>query len=445
MRIQQFVVDSLGDASYLVIAGSEAAVIDPQRDVRPFVEAASAAGAEIRYVFETHVHNDYISGGPELAARGAQIIAPAEAKLEFPHRPIRDGEEVAFGGIRLRAVHAPGHTYEHTAYLAIDEDEKIAGAFTGGAILMAAAGRTDLLGPDHTETLTRLQWETARRLSEMLDPSAEVLPTHGAGSFCSSASIGADRRAPLSVELERNPVLASQTYEIFRSLHLADPGPIPAYYRHMAPINRRGAEVFGEPPVPPLLHPEAVREFAWAQRLVDVRARDDFARASVPGALEIEESGAMLAYVSWLLPFNTPLALLTYDEEQARRVTTDLFRIGYEKVRGYLPFQRWLDAGFETASLPAVYTQEAAEILRVGRMPVLDVRYRNELASDPLPGALQHPLEDITRWAKDAPKGKSLVVCASGQRATMAASFLRTLGHEAIPLIEGGVADLRHA
>jgi len=443
MRIQQFVVDPLGDASYMVIAGSEAAVIDPQRDVRPFLEAARAAGAEIRYVFETHVHNDYVSGGPELAARGAEIVAPAEARLEFPHRAVRDGDEVAFGGIRLRAVHAPGHTYEHTAYLVIDEEGKVAGAFTGGAILMAAAGRTDLLGPDHTEELTRLQWETAHRLAGLLDPSAEVLPTHGAGSFCSSAGIGGDRRAPLSVELQRNPILTSPSYEAFRALHLASPAPIPAYYQHMAPINRRGAEVYGEPPVPPLLHPEAVREFAWAQRLIDVRARSDFVLASVPGAFEVEESNSMLAYLSWLVPFNAPLALITYDEAQARRVTTDLFRIGFERVRGYLPFARWLDANLETASLPTVSVSEAAEILRVGKMPVLDVRHRNELAADPLPGALQHPFEDIARWAEDVPKGPLLLVCASGQRATIAASFLRTLRHDAIPLLHGGAADIR--
>jgi len=443
VRIQQFVVESLGDSSYLVIGQGEAAVVDPQRDVRPFIEAARAAGVSIRYVFETHVHNDYVSGGPELAALGAQVIAPADARLTFPHRPIRDGEEVAFGGVTLRAVHTPGHTYEHTSYLAIDEEGAIKGAFAGGALLIGAAGRTDLLGPAHTEKLTLLQWESAQRLRELLAPLAEVLPTHGAGSFCSSAGTGDERRAPLSVELARNPALNSASFEVFRNLHLAAPAPIPGYYQHMAPINRRGARVFGEPPIPELLSPGELRSLAAAIRVVDVRSRADFAAAAVPGALEIEESTSMLAYVGWLLPFDSPLALVTYDESQAHRVTTDLFRIGYEQVRGYLPFHLWTEAGLPAEAMPFVGIEEAREILRAAKLPVLDVRYRNEHQLERLPGTIELPLDELPRWAERAPEGRSLIVCASGQRSAMAASFLRAHGREAVPLLEGGASDLR--
>jgi hydroxyacylglutathione hydrolase len=157
MKIIQIVAESLGDASYLVVSSGVAAAIDPQRDVRPLLAAAREHGAEIRYVFETHVHNDYISGGRELAALGATVIAPAAAGLMFPHTGANDGDVFAVGGARLRAVAAPGHTYEHTAYLAIDESGATYGAFTGGSLLVGSAGRSDLLGPDHTEELTRLQ------------------------------------------------------------------------------------------------------------------------------------------------------------------------------------------------------------------------------------------------------------------------------------------------
>lgn len=153
MKIIQIVAESLGDASYLVISNSVAAAIDPQRDVRPLLAAAREHGAEIRYVFETHVHNDYISGGRELAALGATVIAPA-AGLMFPHTGANDGDVFTVGGARLRAVAAPGHTYEHTAYLAIDEGGATYGAFTGGSLLVGSAGRSDLLGPDHTDELT---------------------------------------------------------------------------------------------------------------------------------------------------------------------------------------------------------------------------------------------------------------------------------------------------
>lgn len=255
MRIVQFVAEALGDASYLVASGGVAAMVDPQRDVRPYLAKARELGAEIRFVFETHVHNDYLSGGRELAALGAEVVAPAASGLEFPHRPVADGDEVQVGGATLRAVAAPGHTYEHTAYLAVSEAGEIEGAFTGGALLMAAAGRSDLLGPDHSEELTRLQWETAHRLAALLPPSAELMPTHGAGSFCSGSGACQDRRGPLSLELERNPALASPTLEIFRDLHLSSRAPIPDYYAFMAPLNRSGVKSSGRHRFRPNYHP----------------------------------------------------------------------------------------------------------------------------------------------------------------------------------------------
>ncbi|MCC6382621.1 MAG: MBL fold metallo-hydrolase, partial [Dehalococcoidia bacterium] len=344
VRIHQFIAEALGDASYLLVSGNEAAAVDPQRDVRPLLAAAEAAGAVIRFVFETHVHNDYLSGGRELAARGATVVAPAAAGLAFPHEGVEDGEEVAVGGARLRAMATPGHTYEHTAYLAVDERGQVAGAFTGGSVLMAAAGRSDLLGPEHTDDLLRLQWESARRLAGLLPPAAEILPTHGAGSFCSATTACADRRAPLSAELARNPIFLTPSSAAFRSLQPASAAPIPGYYRHMAPINRAGARVFGEPPVPSRLDPAGLEGLiAAGTRILDVRPRLGHAAAHVPGSLGIEESDSLLAYTGWLVPFNAALALVAPDAAQAERVTVALFRLGYEDVRGSLPFAAWQD------------------------------------------------------------------------------------------------------
>lgn len=442
MEIIQFVAGALGDASYLVLSGDAAAVIDPQRDVRPYLATAAERGASIRYVFETHVHNDYLSGGRELAARGAEIVAPAESGLQFPHTAVSDGEEVTFGAARLRAVAAPGHTYEHTAYLAIDEAGAIKGAFTGGAILMAAAGRSDLLGPDHTEELTRMQWETGRRIAAMLPPTAEILPTHGAGSFCSTTATTGDRRAPLAIELDRNPLFSGDSYETFRSLQLASAAPIPGYYRHMAPLNRLGPRVFGEPPQPLPLSPAALGEIlAAGTNVVDTRTRFDHATGHVPGSLGIEDGGSFLAYVGWLLPFNAPLALVTYDSEPAERLATDLFRIGYEDVRGYLPFKQW--KGQPLAAIPVVTQQEAAHILKSGALPVLDVRFAYEQDLEPLPGALRRTIDTFPTWAGTLGNERLLIVCASGERATMAASLLQARGCDVIALADGGASDIR--
>ncbi|HML97819.1 MAG TPA: MBL fold metallo-hydrolase [Tepidiformaceae bacterium] len=438
MKIQQFVAESLGDASYLLVSGSEAAVIDPQRDIEPFVKMATAHGATIRYVVETHVHNDYVSGGRELAALGAEVLAPAASGLEFPHRPMPDGAVLSVGDARIVAVRAPGHTYEHTAYLAQDPGGVTHGAFTGGALLMGAVGRTDLLGPGHTEQLTRLQWETARHLRQLVPVAADVLPTHGAGSFCSTTGTDLGRCGPMAAELQRNPALSSATFELFRDIQLGSVAPIPGYYRHMAPLNRKGPRVFGAVPRPPALDLRQFDALGPDVYRVDVRARQDYAARHLPATLEIEESNSFLAYAGWLIPFNAPIALVSYDAAQAQRVTTDLFRIGYEDVRGFIA----ASTIEPPASLHTVGVREAADMIRAGSLPVLDVRYTQEHRDLPIPGARQLPFDEIQVWAQEIEAGPVLVVCASGQRSTMAASYLRRHGIQAIPLIEGGAAEL---
>ncbi len=442
MEIEQFVAEGLGDASYLVSAGGLAAVVDPQRDIRPFVAAAAARNVRISFVFETHVHNDYLSGGRELAALGAQVVAPRAANLEFPHLGISDAEEISFGGVTLRGMAAPGHTYEHTAYLAVDERGETRGAFTGGALLMAAAGRSDLLGPDHTEELLRLQWETAHRLRHALPPEGAVMPTHGAGSFCSSAGACSERMGPASVEDLRNPALASQSYEAFRAIQLASPSPIPGYYQYMGPINRRGPAVFGQPPQPALIAADTIERLrAEGVAVIDARRRIDFASGYVPGSIAIEDDGSLLAYTSWIVPFNAPLALITYDQAQADRLAVDLFRIGYERVRGYLPFAAWGAGGRQTGTVERVRPAEVAGALASNDRPVLDVRFSNEQDALPLPGSLRRPIDQIHTWIADAPDG-AVLVCASGYRATIAASLLLARGRNVQVCVDGGVADV---
>ncbi len=441
MEIIPFVTEALGDSSYLLVSGDEAAVIDPQRDLRPYLAVAEARGLRIASVFETHVHNDYISGGPALLGLGATVNAPAEGRLEFPHRPLSDGDIVAVSSVAVRAVATPGHTFEHTAYV-VEHDAMPVAAFTGGNLLVGAAGRSDLLGPDNTTKLARLQWESGRRLAGMLRPESEILPTHGAGSFCSASGGPGDRTSRLEVELRHNPALTSADFETFQAIHLEAPSPTPAYYRYMAPINRAGDRRSPAPPSPARLTPEALVQLGAAGvPVLDLRARSEYAAAHVPGAIALEECPSLLGYVSWLYPFDSPLALVTYDTHQAERVTGDLHRTGYEHVRGYLPFHEWLEQGHDSEAFAAVEVTGAAELM-AGGAEVLDVRFEREHMQSALAGARQLPIDRISEWAPEVGPGPVLVVCASGQRATIAASYLAAHGVRAVPLIRGGAAEL---
>jgi len=213
----------------------------------------------------------------------------------------------------------------------------------------------------------------------------------------------------------------------------------PAYYRHMAPINIRGARVYGSFPRPAVQAPGAFASLPEDVFRVDVRPRQQYAAGYLPGSLSIEESGSMLAYLSWLVPFKAPLALITHDRAQSERITVELFRIGYEDIRAYIA----ADAMEPPAVLRTAGIEEAAAILRTAAMPVLDVRYAAEHRESPLPGARPLPFDQIQVWAQEIEAGgPALVVCASGERAAPAATFLRRHGIEAIPLIDGGVDDL---
>jgi rhodanese-related sulfurtransferase len=278
----------------------------------------------------------------------------------------------------------------------------------------------------------------------MLGLESQVLPTHGAGSFCSSGTGPTERTSSLALELARNPALTSGDYQTFEHIQLGVPMPTPAYYRYMAPINRKGDRTAPRPPLPRRLSPNELLEArSSGTPVLDLRARSEYAAAHVPGALALEECTSLLGYVSWLFPFDAPLALVTYDSHQAERVTGDLFRIGYEHVRGYLPFHEWLEQGHESGSLRALEAAQAAELAATGDAQVLDVRFAKEHAQDPVPGARETPIDQIQSWGPTVGKGPFLVVCASGQRATIVASYLSSRGADATPLIRGGAQELR--
>lgn len=430
MELDLLVTEGLGDNSYLLASGEEAAAIDPQRDIGRVLELAGSRGVRITTVVETHLHNDYLSGALELrAATGARIVGPATAGYEFDVVPLRDGQELAVGDLTLVALATPGHTFEHTAYL-LREPEAL--LFSGGSLIVGSAGRTDLLGAGRTEELTRLQFRTMRRLAELPD-DVRLLPTHGAGSFCATSPPGEGRTSSLGEERMTNPALAEVGEAAFVKQQLTGLARYPDYYAYMAPINRAGPAVFGEVPLPPARTAEKVATLleagAW---IVDARDGAAFASAHVPGSLNVPLEASFASYVGWLVPFGASIVLLVPDRAALIEASTQLFRIGYDGVEGHLDggIDAWKASGRGAARYPTIEVGRLVDELdREEAGDVVDVRQRSEWDAGHLEGSRHVFVGDLPdRLDEFDPGTTSTLVCASGYRSAMAASVLDRAG-----------------
>ena len=419
----------LGDSSYLLASGAEAVIVDPQRDVRRMLDVAEGRSLRIRYVLETHVHNDYVSGALEVrAATGATIAGPAAAGYAFHFLPLEDGSELRVGDLALVALQTPGHTPEHTSYVvrAPDDADPLA-VFSGGSLMVGSAGRTDLLGPELARDLVRAQFRTMRRFAAMPDPTL-LLPTHGAGSFCATAPPGEARTSTIGRERGSNPALAAQDEETFAREQLSGLMAFPAYYAHMAPINRAGPHVVGDVPLPRPLGPEAVSlHMERGARLVDARDGAAYAAAHVPWSLNCPMADTFASYVGWVVPFGTPLILLADDGPARAEAAVQLFRIGFDDVPGYLDggMDAWIASGRPTRSYPVATLDDLIGEARLGGRAILDVRQRNEWEEGHLPGSRHTFVGDLPRRIHELlGLDTVMVACATGYRAAIAASML---------------------
>jgi glyoxylase-like metal-dependent hydrolase (beta-lactamase superfamily II)/rhodanese-related sulfurtransferase len=453
MHLESFLTQGLGDTSYLLASGVESLIVDPQRDVGPVLAAARARGLRVTRVVETHVHNDYVSGALELrAATGAAIAGPARARYAFPFEPLAEGDELSLGTLRIVATETPGHTPEHLSYLVYEGDaEEPTAVFTGGSLIVGSAGRTDLLGPEATLDLTRAQHHSLGRLKALPDQTL-VLPTHGAGSFCSSSPPGEERTSTIGRERASNPALtdAEMGEEAFVERRLTGLLAYPSYYSHIAPINRAGPRVFGDVPVPQGLTPSQVGERieagAW---VIDGRERRAFAAGHIPGSIAIELDDSFASYVGWIVPFGAPIVLVLPEDrsehEAALEAATQLFRIGYEAIDGSLQggVDAWVEAGRPVRSYPIASVDELAAAVGGRRANVLDVRQQTEWEAGHLEGSTHVFVGDLNARVTEIQRDQEVwTVCATGHRAAMAASLLDRLDFPVRLVTPGGVPDV---
>ncbi|MFE7972580.1 rhodanese-like domain-containing protein [Streptomyces shenzhenensis] len=437
----------LGNRGYLAGGGRTAVAVDPPRDIDRVIAAADRRGVRISHVVETHVHNDYVTGGPDLArVTGAAYLVPAEARVAVRHIPVHDGDRtVVDAGLTLRALATPGHTPHHTAYV-LEEAGAAVAVFTGGSLLVGTVGRPDLVEPRLTERLARAQHASAHRLAAELPDDTAVLPTHGFGSFCaSSAASGA--ATTIGEEKAGNAAL-TRDVDAFVADLLAGLDDIPAYYAHMGPANTAGPAPVDLTPPAPADADEIAARLAAGEWVVDLRNRIAFAAGHVAGSFNFEAEGQLATYLAWLIPWGRPVTLLAESPEQLAAAQRELVRVGIDRPAAAATGDpsAWLRAGEAPASFPRARFADLAGRRADGDVVVLDVRRAAERAGGFVEGSVHIPVHTLHRRLDEVPDGQVWVHCAGGMRAAIAASLLDAAGRDVVAVddafAEAGPAGL---
>ena len=424
MNVSIIETTGLGDRSYLISEGGVAVVVDPQRDIDRVLILARDAGVRITHVLETHVHNDYVTGGLELAhVTGAEYVVPAGDNVAYQRRAIHDGDVIDAGPIRLQAVHTPGHTHHHISYILRDDTGSAIGVFTGGSMLHGTTGRTDLIGEEHTHELTHAQFHSVRRLADELPDETEVYPTHGFGSFC-SATPGSGDTSTIADQRTNNPAL-TQDEQTYVDELIAGLSAYPAYYAHMGVINSQGPAPVDLSPAAQV-HPEELRRRIDAgEWVVDLRHRTAFAAGHLDGTLAFELSASFVTYLGWLYTWGVPLTLIGDDHDQIAAAQRELVRIGVDNVTGSAvgDLSRFAN-GTPMRSYRVADFGDLADALAHGDLTVLDVRQQGEYDDGHVNGAINIPLHELAHRTNEVPTGEVWVHCGSGYRASIAASMI---------------------
>ncbi|MFD7624040.1 rhodanese-like domain-containing protein [Streptomyces sp. NPDC059802] len=429
----------LGNRSYLAGGQRSAVVVDPPRDIDRVIAAAARRGVRIALVVETHLHNDYVTGGLELArVTGARYLVPAAARVAFARVPVSDGDVTPVDdGLALRALATPGHTPHHTSYVLAEEGRDVA-AFTGGSLLIGSVGRPDLVEPRLTAELARAQHASAHRLADELADAVPVLPTHGFGSFCSSSQAEGSATT-IGDERERNDALVKDVDTFVADL-LAALDDVPAYYAHMGPANAAGPAPLDLTPPDPADAEEIARRLAAGEWVVDLRSRVAFAEGHVAGSFNFEGEGRLATYLAWLIPWGKPVTLLASTATDIADAQRELSRVGMSRPVAAATGgpEDW--AGTATAlrsSRRSDFAGLAAARERGEDPVVLDVRRDSEHRAGAVTGAVHIPLHELPKRLGEVPPGVVWVYCAGGTRAAIAASMLDAAGREVVAVDDG--------
>ncbi len=457
MYFKQFYLGCLAHASYLIGSEGEAVVVDPQRDVDQYVDEAAAQGLTIKYVLETHLHADFVSGHRELAERtGAEIVFSKQAGAAFTHRAVSDGDETIIGKVKLRFMETPGHTPESMCILVIDtevsgEPQKI---LTGDTLFIGDVGRPDLAGgKGYTpQMMAAMMYDSLHEKLLKLGDDVEVYPAHGAGSMCGK-NMSKETSSTIGQQRKFNYALQPMSKEAFVEMMTSELPEAPAYFPKDAEINRTGAAALEQLKRPSALTAEQVLNLVTEAQtnglrcvVLDVRSAAEFGAGHVPGAINIGLGGQFAMWAGVLIAIGTPIIIVAESDAKMEEAVMRLARVGIESVKGYLEggIDSWRSAGFPTKTVSQISVDELDSLIRKeNELQIVDVRRPPEYESGHVPRALHAPLANLDDDAGDLsldPTKPTAVICAGGYRSSAATSILQSHGFSSLLNVTGGTS-----
>ena len=444
MYFEHFYLGCLAHASYLLASEGEAVVVDPQRDVEIYLEAAKKQKVEIRHIFETHLHADFVSGHKELAAlTGATIYVGKAAGATYPHVDVQDGFELRVGKMRISAQETPGHTPDSICLMVTDEEksQRPWAVLTGDTLFIGDVGRPDLSKTHTPQELAGLMYDSLHNKLLTLPDDVLVYPAHGAGSLC-GRNMRAERSSTIGTERLTNYALQIKTRDEFIRQMSSNLPARPDYFLEDAAINRAGAMPLTElPELKAISAPDLKRMLEDGATALDVRPGDQFAAGHVPGSVNIPLSGQFASWAGAVLGLSARPVLITETAEQLAEARVRLARVGIEDLAGYLEggLEGWQRAGFALQQVPQITAQNLDSRLRGGTLQVLDVRREGEWESGHIEGAEWYPLDRFKASLPAIEKNQALAVhCKSGYRSIIACSLLQRAGYDNIVNVIGG-------
>lgn len=444
MYFEQFYLGCLAHASYMLASEGEAVVVDPQRDVELYLKAAEEHGVEIRHIFETHLHADFVSGHQELAARtGARIYIGAEAGATFPHVPVRDGFELQVGKASIRVLETPGHTPESVCLVITDEEKSRNpwAVLTGDTLFIGDVGRPDLSRKHSPAQLASMLFDSLHNKVLKLEDNVLVYPAHGAGSLC-GRNMRAERSSTIGTERLTNYALQIKSREEFIAQLTSHLPARPDYFLQDAEINRTGATALGD--LAPLLaiEPAGLKKMLEEGEMVlDVRPGEEFAAGHVPGSVNIALSGQFATWAGTVLGLAAHPVLVAASDEQLSEARLRLARVGIENLGGYLRggLNAWTQAGLPLATQPQISPVDLSAQMQSGTLQVLDVRREAEWEAGHIEGATWWPLDNFRVSSPEIDRDTPIAVhCKGGYRSMIACSLLQRAGFKNVVNVAGG-------